>query len=183
MFIILRSCENLDPFSRTSKLVSRKTCDPCKVTEKKYTPQALQHLAGWNMDPDWRWFFLWKMGGYSSLPLLMVQKSPTTTWDVYKIMGSTNNLNWWVYRISEPSTVSLYHNPSATFFFFKTSESEAQGVDLWTWGWPALSLYDMLDEDVLQEWNGEMSNGVEFYLVVLPSRKWRKQQRNMKEDV
>ena len=41
---------------------------------------------------------------------LMVQKSQTTTWDgaktPVKIMGwTTYNLNWWAYRISEPSTV------------------------------------------------------------------------------
>ena len=40
---------------------------------------------------------------------------PCITWDVYinpwKIMGLTTNLNWWVYRISEPSTSSSFSIP------------------------------------------------------------------------
>ena len=37
-----------------------------------------------------------------------------TTWDVYKILqitGKTTNLNWWVCRISEPSTVAWVEPP------------------------------------------------------------------------
>jgi len=50
--------------------------------------------------------------------LLMVQKSQTTTWDVWNPVNtgiSTTNLNWFSSRISEPSTVLHYLHNSQEF--------------------------------------------------------------------
>ena len=47
-------------------------------------------------------------------------KKSCTTWDIWNpVMGETTNLNWWVYRMSEPSTG--FKNTVTMFTCFRTA--------------------------------------------------------------
>ena len=164
----------------------------------KITPRRLENGCGLK-----RYGSYLKMEGWSSLLLWMFQKSQGQPPGMYIKPWKNDGINYQL-QLSEliPDfwlPINQYHcitvsKKSLGFFgkpWGKTPKflggSGGPSVDFLLnsfppWGWPALSCTICWMK--MSYRNGGMSNGVEFYLWwFFPRRKWRKQQRNMKEEV